>query len=233
MEFIREITLNLNPDGNIPVVRVKQGDTYTRFIRAQMVWDEDDAPVGAEVTALFRMRKPDGTGVLMDSEHIDSELERYLVIINSDGTVSVEITDQMTSCPGLSACDICLMKGIKVISSTVFVLSVHESPDISTRIVSSDDFRTLINALADVGQTSPVYISRMEDVDFSNVSDGNVLAYQASSGKWVNTDPDVYGYLTEQDARTIITGYQYQTATQVNALIAAYINNLDANNTEY
>lgn len=233
MEYTRDIVLNLTPDGDIPVVRVKQGDSSTRFIRALMTWNGDDVPVGAELTALFRMRKPDGTGVLMDSDHIDTELGRYLVIINADGTVSVELTAQTMTCPGFSICDICLMRGEKVISTTVFVLSVLEAPDISSRVISTDDFRTLVNAIADVGKTSPVYISRMEDVELSNVVDGNILSYDAAAQKWINKDPDDYGYLKEPDARTIITGYQYQTEAQVNSLIEAYIDSLDANETEY
>ena len=41
MEYVKNIILNLTPDGDIPVVRVKQGDASARFIRVSFVWDSD------------------------------------------------------------------------------------------------------------------------------------------------------------------------------------------------
>ena len=235
MEYTRDIVLNLTPDGNIPVIRVKHGDAYTRFVRVSMSWNEEPVAVGSEVTALFRMQKPDGTAVLMDSKYIDTELNRYLVVINPDGTVTVELTEQTMSCPGMSICDICLIGDSYggVISSTVFILSVEASPDISSVAVSSNDFRTLVNAIEDVGKTSPVYLSLMEDVALSGTLDGHVLAYDSSIQKWTNRDMDSYGYVNAQDVNNIISGYGFQTASQVNTLITTYVDSLDANETEY
>ena len=233
MEYVKNIILNLTPDGDIPVVRVKQGDASARFIRVSFVWDSDPVSVGSEQTVLFRMKKPDGTGVLIDSRYEDTELERRLITINADGSVTIELTAQSMSCAGLCLCDICLMSGERVISSTSFVVSVETIPDIASDAVSSDDFRTLVNALAEVGVVSPVYLHSMEDAQLNNITDGDIIVFNGSIQKWINLNPDILGYKKEADVRNIVNGYGFQTESQVNALIEAYVNSLDANETEY
>ena len=233
MTYTREITLHFTPDGNIPVVRVKQGDTSVRFIHATMTWNSSGIMPGSESTVIFRMSKPDGTSVLLDSSYPDTELGRTLVVMNDDNTVTIELVAQTTSCPGLSKCDLCFLSGEQTISTAPFVIDVEGSPDVASSAVSSDDFRTLINALQEVGRASVTSLLDMSDVSLDGVADGDVLSFYGTEQKWSNRDPDSYGYQKETDVRTIVEAYQYQTAPQVNALIAAYIASLDANETEY
>lgn len=233
MDYTREIVLNFIPDGNIPVVRVKQGDSSTRFIKATLTRGHEIYVPGAEQTILFREEKPDGTGVLMDSTYIDTTLNRYLVVNNLDGTVTIELVSQATACPGLCRCDLCFLQNEKAISTASFILDVEAAPAISGNIVSSDDFRTLINALEDVGKSSTTELSDMTDVALSGVANQQILQFVSESGKWVNVNISVFGFQTEAQVKAIVESYHYQTESDVNRLIAAYITALDGNNLEY
>ena len=233
MEYIYDITLHLIPTGEIPVVRVKQGDASTRFIRIKVIQGDEQYIPGAEQTILYREYKPDGTSVLLDSTYLDDQLGRYLVILNEDGSICVELTDQTSTCVGLCRCDICFISNGNALSTSPFVIDVEAIPDVTHSAVSSEDFRTLINALKDVGLSSVTGLVDMTDVALNDVQNNQIVVYDSSVGKWVNKDASVFGYLTEEDGRTLITGYGYQTEEQVNILIATYINGLDANNVEY
>lgn len=233
MEYIHDITLHLIPSGEIPVVRVKQGDTSARFVRIKVIQGDEQYIPGAEQTILYREKKPDGTGVLHDSTHLDNTLNRYLVILNADGTISVELTEQTTICTGLCKCDLCFTSNGNAISTSPFILDVEAAPDITSQVVSSDDFATLLNALRDVGLSSVTALEDMTDVVLTDVLSGQIIVYDGAAGKWVNRDPASFGYLTEATVRTLIQSYAYQNADQVNTLIQNYINGLDANNVEY
>lgn len=150
MEYIYDITLSLIPSGYIPVVNVKQGDASTRFIRAKIEAKDGPYYPGAEQTILFREEKPDGTCVLTDNSSIDTELERYLVTVDEDGAVVIELTAQMLSCAGYCRCDLCFVRNGKILSSSPFVIDVESSPDGGGRATSTDDFRSLVNALGRV-----------------------------------------------------------------------------------
>ena len=233
MEYVQDIVLNVTPDSSVPVVHVKQGDASTRFIRAVIVKDHEILTPGAEMTVLFREEKPDGTGVLLDSTYEDTDLGRYLVVVNEDGSVVIELVEQTTTCTGLCKCDLSFIDGQKTISSASFILDVECAPDVSTIAVSSNDFRTLINALEDVGLASTTQLTDMTDVALSNVQNNQILGYNSSQRKWVNKNIADYGFLTEQTGRTLIQSYEYQTVEQINQLIANYIADLDGNNVEY
>lgn len=233
MDYIYDIILNLIPSGDIPVVPVKQGDTSARFIHARIYHGHEIFIPGAEQTILFREEKPDGTGVVMDSTYIDTELNRCLVVNNLDGTVTIELVSQTTTCAGLCKCDLCFLQDEKTLSTASFILDVAASPAISDNVVSSDDFRTLINALEDVGKSSTTQLSDMTDVSLSGVVDGHILRFVSESGKWVNTAASSLGFQTEEQTKAIIESYGYQTENDVNNLIELYITALDGNNLEY
>lgn len=233
MEYTREIVLNIIPDSSIPVVRVKQGDASTRFIRAIVVKDHEILIPGAEQIVMFREQKPDGTGVMLDSAYEDIQLGRMLVTVDEDGAVIIELVAQTTTCPGLCRCDLCFIQDDRTISTASFVLDVERAPDISGGAVSSDDFRTLINAIRDVGLSSTTQLTDMTDVALDNTQNGQVLAYSSSLRKWVNKNMSDYGYLTEAAVNTLIDNRQYQTVAQINQLIADYVSALDGNQVEY
>lgn len=233
MEHTKDIILSLTPSGHIPVVRVKQGDSSLRYIRITVIKDHEVVIPGAEQTILFREEKPDGHGVILDNTYPDTELGRLLVTTDESGAITVELVSETTTCHGFCKCDLCFVNGGAAISTAPFLIFVEPSPDIISTAVSSDDFRTLINALEDVGLSSTTQLSDMTDVVLNSVQDGQLVAYDATLHKWTNKDIEDYGYQTEQNVRSIVTEYGYQTATQVNTLIAEAIAALDGNDLEY
>ena len=150
MDYTYDITLSMVPSGEIPVVTVKQGDASTRFIKATVIKEDSIYHPGAEQTILFREEKPDGTCVLVDNNSIDTNLERYLVTVDENGAVVIELTSQMLSCSGYCKCDLCFANGGETISTSPFVLDVEAAPAVSEHAVSSDYFQTLVSALSHV-----------------------------------------------------------------------------------
>ena len=147
MEYTHEVKLNLEPAGILPVVRVKQGDASMRYLHATIFNGAEQLEPETGMTVVFREEKPDGTGVMLDSEITDPELNRKLVILNNDGTVTVELVEQTTTCQGRCPCDLCLLQDGKNISTISFVLEVFPSPVTNNLADSSSDFRTIANAL--------------------------------------------------------------------------------------
>ena len=233
MDYIKDITLSFTPSGDIPVVRVKQGDSFTRFIRITLVVGDEIFIPGSEQTVLFREEKPDGHGILTDSAHMDMTLGRYLVVKNGDGSITVELTSQATACPGFCKCDLCLLSGSKLISTAPFLLDVESAPGVSSQAVSSDDFRTLINALRDVDLSSTTELSDMSDVLLTSLLHGQIIVYDAAAQKWKNKDITDYGYQTAQNVTDTIENYHYQTESQVTTLISTAIAALDGNDVRY
>ena len=148
MEYTRQIKLDVNPAGVPPVVRIKQGDGYTRFIQAQLMKDGVNYTPESGVRYLFRCQKPDGHAVLEDSIEQDATLHRYLVVNEGYGVIKIELIDQVSTAIGACKCDLCLIKNEQVLSSIPFILEVVASPDVATLAVSTDDFRTLSNLIA-------------------------------------------------------------------------------------
>lgn len=137
----------MDPANELPVVRVKQGDASTRYVLATLTKDGEPFIPEAGVEMLFRCEKPDGHGVLEDSMTEDGELGRVLVVNNGDGTVTIELVEQVTTCAGRCRCDLCLFKDEEVLSSMQFIIQVFPSPNTTRLAVSSDDFRSMVTRL--------------------------------------------------------------------------------------
>ena len=129
MEYISQITLDMEPGGAIPVVTVKQGDAASRFILVTLTDHHEKVLPGSGTKVFFREKRPDGTVVTFDSATADQGLMRRLVTVNSDGSIRVEIPGQATACAGRCLCDLCLGENGKTISSAAFVLNVLRSPN--------------------------------------------------------------------------------------------------------
>lgn len=145
MNYIYEITLDIHPADEVPVVRVKQGDASTRFVLVTLTKDGETYIPEEGTSMLFRCEKPDGHGVIEDSVKKDEELDRFLVVDNEDGTVSIELVEQVMTCAGRCRCDLCLYKNEQILSSMQFIIQVFPSPNTTSLAVSSDDFRNLIS----------------------------------------------------------------------------------------
>lgn len=172
MEYTREVTLDFSLHEVVPFVRVKQWDASTRSILVYLKKDGETYIPESDITIMFRCEKPDKRGVMLDSQFIDEELQRTLVVDNRDGTVTIELVDQCTVVPGKCYCDLCFIKDDEIISTLPFVLDVRPSPDIAKRATSTDDFRTLANAIA----------GGIPSVEITEITGGHRMAVTAKNG---------------------------------------------------
>lgn len=147
MEYTQAITLDLNLHNHIPALRVKQGDTETRYIQVTLQKDGADYAPESGTQIFFRCQKPDGYAVLYDSDYIDPDIGRSYVIVDANGIITVELSDQVTAACGKCYCDICLQKDGQILSSLPFLIYVIERPDVASLVFSSDDFKTLTAVL--------------------------------------------------------------------------------------
>lgn len=161
MNYTRFITLDVNAATAMTVINVKRSDAFTRFINITLMKDGAKYTPEAGVWVMFRCEKPDGKGVITDSRYEDEELNRHLVVLNGDGTITVELIGQVTTCVGRCMCDICLLSEGKVLSTTPFIINVQPIPNVANLAISSDDFRTLINIISEIEDIENKWLSKV------------------------------------------------------------------------
>ena len=148
MNMEQVIVLDVLSGAAPEVIHAKQGDASTRFVRVELTAGgvAYTPPEGA--TARFRCVKPDGHSCLNPA------------VINADGSVTVELTEQALIVPGRVLADVSLM-------------------DADGGILSSFNFEIIVEA-APVGDLSEshdqlgVYEERLEAIEsrLEDVGDG-------------------------------------------------------------
>ena len=117
MDITQKITLDLDRRSVYTAICAKQGDEKSRKVQITLVSGGAvyKAPSGAQ--AKFRAQKPDGTMVLNPA------------VVNSDGTVTVELTRQTIAVPGEVTADVYLTDSTgSVLSSASFMIHVEPAP---------------------------------------------------------------------------------------------------------
>lgn len=198
MEYTREVTLDFSLHEVVPFVRVKQWDASTRSILVYLKKDGETYIPESGITIMFRCEKPDKRGVMLDSQFVDEELQRTLVVDNRDGTVTIELVDQCTVVPGKCYCDLCFIKDDEIISTLPFVLDVRPSPDIAKRATSTDDFRTLANAIA----------GGIPSVEITEIPGGHRMTVTGKDGAQSFDVMDGDGYSPTVSTSTITGGHR-------------------------
>ena len=116
-KYTRQITVDLNSTLPPSCVSAKQGDNATRFICAtiqsngKQYWPEG-------VTVTIRCEKPDG-------KYVENP-----ATVNSDGTVTAELSQQMLAAPGEVTADLCLYgENGEILSTAPFTIQVEAAPE--------------------------------------------------------------------------------------------------------
>ena len=63
MEFLQEITLELNSNTAYTTIGAKQGDSGSRVIKVHITQNGEPWTIPSSVSASYRVRKPDGYAV--------------------------------------------------------------------------------------------------------------------------------------------------------------------------
>lgn len=140
MEFIQEISLELNSNTAYTTIGAKQGDADTRVVKVHLTQNGEDYPIPEGVSAYFRFRKPDGKAIV------------NRVSIN-DNTISLTFSKQTLAVAGRGYGDITLQSGTEILSSVSFILIIMASPSVADEITSSSEFGLLTEVVADAQNT--------------------------------------------------------------------------------
>ena len=130
MEYIQEMTLDVNSNTAYTVVGAKQGDSSSRIIVIHITKNGVPYVIEPNTTAYFRFKKPDGKAILNEA-----------YVNYADQTVVVTLTAQTLAAHGRGYGDVVLYGVNQEILSTVsFVLLIMAAPNITEAAISSDEF---------------------------------------------------------------------------------------------
>lgn len=209
MEYTRSIKLDINPSGLPPVIRIKQGDGFARFIEITLLKDNVAWTPESGVVFYFRCEKPDGTALMTDSTTIDPTLNRKLINV-SGGTITVELVAQADAVSGRCKCDLCLTKNEQVLSTIPFVLDVVASPNTANRIASTDEFAALVEAL---DKASHVETDVSEVVAAARIATTSATNAASSANSAATSASMAAGRLDNMDAEAHVNPSGVPTAT--------------------
>lgn len=140
MKIEQLLTLDLQNAQPYPLIRAKQGDLSTRFVRIAMTCGGEAYRPPEGATAHFRCLKPDGHSCLNPA------------VINDDGTVTVELTEQTLAAAGMAWADVCLMDEEGAMLSTMsFRIEVDFAP-VGMSAASENEVLTLLELIQAAGK---------------------------------------------------------------------------------
>lgn len=159
MQSTQYVTLDLNTRSVFSYIRGKQGDSGSRFVCVTLTENGAAYQLPDGVEANFRCLKPDGNSVYNPA------------VINDDGTITVELTEQVLAVPGVVSADVCLCDTQGDILSTVsFEIRVDPAP-VGTMVASENELLTLLDIIA--RSEGIVGIASIEQTTTSTEDDGN------------------------------------------------------------
>lgn len=135
MNYTRSLTLDVSKQYDYSYVRAKQGDDASRFLIITMTADGEKLTPPTTATAVFRALKPDGKSIYNPAT------------INSDGTITVELTEQVLAVPGRIVADVSVTDDGAVLSATSFYIDCLHAPLGET--INSESEMLKLNAALD------------------------------------------------------------------------------------
>lgn len=138
MEYLQEISLELNSNTAYTTVGAKQGDHLSRVIKIHLTENGEDWKIPLGVTASYRVRKPDGYAIWNEAE-----------IKSEENVILITLTEQTLAAAGRAYADILLVTNIdgekQVLSTVSFIIIIMASPDIAENITSSNEFSRILD----------------------------------------------------------------------------------------
>ena len=144
MEFVQELTLELNSNTAYTTIGAKQGDNNSRVVRIFVTENGLDYNLNDHgvSSAYFRLRKPDGKAVINTAT------------ISADGTyVNIVLTSQALAVSGRGYADVTLMQGSQILSTISFIILIMASPAVAAEATSSNEFGYLNAVVEDATHT--------------------------------------------------------------------------------
>lgn len=141
MEYRQNIVIDVFERPSYQYVYAKQADNIARVLNITLT--AHGRPISFEdgVTAYFRALKPDGKSVM------------NFATVNSDGSVTVALSDQTLAVPGEVKADISLINGDAIISTASFAIQVERVP-VGKETVSTNEFLVLMETIRESREAS-------------------------------------------------------------------------------
>lgn len=161
MQFVRELTLDINPKAKLQTVDVKQNDTNSNVFTITFINSYDDSTVDITgKTVKFRCLKPSGYGCL------------YTCTVNADGTATLVLSAASTAESGLVLADLSIEEGDSILSTAAFWMQVKKS-GVSDNITEGNEYAEL-NETIDEAQTLIRELAGGATILCTDDGDGNV-----------------------------------------------------------
>ena len=162
MQFVRELTLDINPKARIQTVDVKQNDTDTNVFTITIINSVDNTMLDVSgKTVNFRCIKPSGYGCL------------YECAVNSNGTVNLVLSAASTAESGLVLADISIEENDTILSTAAFWMQVRKS-GIPDHITEGNEYTELIDTINEAKELI-IQLQGGGIIQCSDDGDGNVI----------------------------------------------------------
>lgn len=133
--YTKNLALDIGKKYLLSPVYAKQGDMASRYLTITLMNGDEQYKPASGNTAKFRALKPDGNSVMNTAT------------INSDGTVTCELTAQTLACAGIVKADVVILDGnSKALASASFDIAVERAP-IGEDIESKDEFKEILELI--------------------------------------------------------------------------------------
>lgn len=135
MQYVQPIELDVANCNLYKCIYAKQGDAKSRYIKATILVNGEKVTVSSDMRAMFRAVKPDGTSIYNSA------------VVNEDGTITAELTQQTLAVEGTVDADILIMSSDgEELSTAPFKIDVEMSP-CGDKIDSDNEFLELIKMI--------------------------------------------------------------------------------------
>ena len=144
MEFLQEITLELNSNTAYTTIGAKQGDSGSRVIKVHVTQNGEPWIIPSSVSASYRVRKPDGYAVWNSA---------VIPYPNPENVLYITLSEQALATAGRAYADIVFSEGsgdnLSILSTVSFIIIIMASPDITKNVISSNEFSQILELTAD------------------------------------------------------------------------------------
>lgn len=114
-EITKSIEVDVAKLNTFPAIVAKQGDTFSRFLKIQMM--NENEPIAVD----------SGATVIINVERVDEQARAFSGVVNGDGTVTVPLSAWSLEIEGKAKCSVSIIVGEKRLTSTTFYVNVQHA----------------------------------------------------------------------------------------------------------
>lgn len=232
LQYVQPITLDVAGGNVYKYVYAKQGDSGSRYVCATILANGKTIDISSDLTAEFRAVKRDGRSVINPAT------------INSDGTITVELTQQTLAVEGIVDADIIIKSSSgDVLSTASFKILVEKAP-VSEQIDSANELlaikQIIIDMINDNGggisaTAADLLMTILRSGVYTNDQSANIAALEAalSSGGDSGGSGDSGGGETTPGIGVWANGKFYFELSRGRIVTTAGYQNSDTNRASY